>query len=308
MAKVTSFLSHFTGESNFSETGFVESPTNRCDMNGKMIGGGGSKRDPGRHVMIVKRAPAFPIFMKYFLTAFLLGIALAPGARVPVIFDTDMGNDVDDVMALAMLNSLQRRGHCELLAVTVSKDHELAAPFIDAINTFYGNPDVPVGTVRNGATKDEGKFLKLANATTADGKLIFPHDLRSGKDVPEAVGLIRKTLASQPDGSVVMIQVGFFTNLSRLLDSKADATSELTGEELVRKKVRLLSLMAGAFKPIDGNPRYAEYNVARDVPAAQSLANRWPTPAYGADLKSASPCLTRIKASSGIFNTSRIIP
>ncbi|MEO5917812.1 MAG: nucleoside hydrolase [Luteolibacter sp.] len=216
--------------------------------------------------------------MKHLLSAFLLGITPASAAPVPVIFDTDMGNDVDDVMALAMLHSLQHRGHCEVLAVTISKDHELAAPFVDAINTFYGNPDIPIGVVRNGATPDEGKFNQLANATAPDGKLIFPHDLRSGNDAPEAVALIRKTLASRADGSVVMIQVGFFTNLSRLLDSKPDDASPLTGEELVRKKVRVLSLMAGAFTPIDGNPRYAEYNVVQDVAAAQSLASRWPTP------------------------------
>lgn len=207
-----------------------------------------------------------------------LTIQFASAAPVPVIFDTDMGNDVDDVMALAMLHALQNRGHCELLAITISKDHELAAPFVDAIDTFYGRPGVPIGVVHDGATRDEGKFNSLANTKGPDGNRIFPHDLLSGKNAPDAVAVLRKTLADQADGSVVIIQVGFFTNLSRLLDSPPDASSELTGEQLVRKKVRLLSLMAGAFKPIDGNPRYAEYNVFEDRPAARTVALRWPTP------------------------------
>ena len=39
-----------------------------------------------------------------------------------------------------------------------------------------------------------------------------------------------------------------------------------------------LSLMAAAFQPIDGNPRYREYNVVQDVKSCQTLAARWPTP------------------------------
>lgn len=215
--------------------------------------------------------------MNRFLGFLVLGLQLAAADPVPVIFDTDMGNDVDDVMALAMLHSLESRGHCKLLAVTVTKDHPLAAAFVDAVNSFHGRPDIPIGVVRDGATKDEGKFNGLANASD-NGKARYPHDLKSGDAAPEAVGLIRKILAGQADRSVVLVQVGFFTNFSRLLDSKADEFSPLGGEELIRKKVRLLSLMAGAFQPIDGNDRYREYNVVQDIPAARQLAERWPTP------------------------------
>lgn len=44
---------------------------------------------------------------------------------VRLIFDTDIGNDVDDALALGVIHALQSRGECELLAVTVSKDHPL---------------------------------------------------------------------------------------------------------------------------------------------------------------------------------------
>ena len=65
---------------------------------------------------------------------------LAPAARaespvpVPVIFDTDIGGDCDDVAALAMLHALESRGRCRLLAVTVTGDHPQAAPFVDCVN------------------------------------------------------------------------------------------------------------------------------------------------------------------------------
>ena len=51
---------------------------------------------------------------------------------VKLIFDTDIGNDVDDVLALGLIHALQSRGQCELLAVTITKDQPLAAEFVDA--------------------------------------------------------------------------------------------------------------------------------------------------------------------------------
>ena len=199
------------------------------------------------------------------------------GAADPVrlIFDTDIGNDVDDVLALGMIHALQSRGACELLAVTVSKDHELAGPFADAVNTFYGRPQIPIGVVRAGATRDEGKFLGMVRA---GAKPSYPHALKSAADAPEAVALLRKVLAAQPDGSVVIVQVGFATNLARLLASPGDAASPLTGKELAAKKVKLVSAMFGAYKPDGGVSMHREYNVTEDLPAAKKFAAEWPTP------------------------------
>jgi len=195
---------------------------------------------------------------------------------VAIVFDTDIGNDVDDVLALGLIHALVSRGECELLAVTITKDNPLAAPFTDAINRFYGRGDVPIGMVRGGVTPEDGKYLPLATARTGD-RFRYPHGLASGSEAPEAVGLLRRCLAGRPDGSVVLVQVGFFTNLARLLDSPPDADSPLAGRDLVARKVRLLSVMAGAFAPINGAP-HREYNVVTDLPSARRLAAGWPTP------------------------------
>ncbi|MBI1345667.1 nucleoside hydrolase [bacterium] len=204
-------------------------------------------------------------------------ITLPAAEPVGIIFDTDMGNDVDDALALGMLHALESRGQCRLLAVTLTKDHPLAGAYVDAVNTFYGRGDIPIGTVRNGKTPEPSKFLPLATAMD-NGQLRYPHDLLSGNDAPEAVSLIRKILAEQPDQSVKLVQVGFSTNLARLLDTPGDAASPLTGRELLMKKVIELDIMAGAFTPINGNPRYLEYNVIKDIPEAKKLAANWPTP------------------------------
>ncbi len=168
-----------------------------------------------------------------------------PPEPLPLIFDTDICGDCDDVLALAMIHAFQTRGDCRLLAVTVSADHELAAPLVNALNTFYGRGAIPIGVVGQGGYAAKSKYLDVVNQRD-DGRYRYPHALESGKSAPTATSVLRKALASQPDDSVVIAQVGFSTNLARLLDSPADDVSPLSGLELVRRKVKLLSLMAGA--------------------------------------------------------------
>jgi inosine-uridine nucleoside N-ribohydrolase len=212
------------------------------------------------------------------LLGFALGLAVTAQAEpLRVIFDTDVGNDVDDALALAMLHSLESRGECKLLAVTLTKDSPHAVAFTDVINTFYGRGDIPIGRVKNGKTPEPGKFLQVVTeARDASGVLLYPRRLAADTAVPEAVALLRKTLAAQPDGSVVLIQVGFFSNLARLLDSPPDAVSPLAGRDLVARKVKLLSAMAGRFT----DKKSKEYNVYIDTPASQQLCRDWPTPIY----------------------------
>lgn len=205
-------------------------------------------------------------------------LAIAADCRaepLAVIFDTDMGNDVDDALALGMLHALQSRGKCQLLAVTVTKDHPQSAAFVDAVNTFYGRGEIPIGVVRKGPTPADSKFTVLADQLD-NGQQRYPHDLASGADSVEATQLLRQVLSRQADQSVVIVQVGFSTNLARLLDSPADDHSPLDGVELVRKKVRLLSAMAGAFTAIGKNARFCEYNVVKDIPSARRVFHDWP--------------------------------
>jgi inosine-uridine nucleoside N-ribohydrolase len=209
--------------------------------------------------------------------AFAARSAEAIGKRpIPLLFDTDVGNDVDDALALGVIHALVSRGECELVAVTITKDHPLSASFVDAVNTFYGRGDIPIGVVRNGPTPESSKFTGLANVRDGD-ELRYPHDLLSGADAPEAVALLRRTLAAAEDGAVVIVQVGFSTNLARLLKSAPDETCPLSGIDLVQKKVRLLSVMAGSFAATSDRP-LREYNVKMDIASAQTLVSSWPTP------------------------------
>ena len=186
----------------------------------------------------------------------------------PVIFETDMGNDVDDALALDMLYKYQDSGLIKLIAISTNKNSKYSAPYIDILNTWYGYPDIPVGVVKNGANSqgDSHDYAQTVCEYT-------PAFKRSKDTFPESVALYRKVLANQPDHSVIIISTGFSTNLARLLQSKGDSYSPLDGRALVAKKVKLLSMMAGNF---EGN-KVIEYNVLRDVPAAKEVFEQFPT-------------------------------
>lgn len=108
--------------------------------------------------------------MKYpVLLLFSLVAVAGVSAPLPVIFDTDMDSDVDDVAALAKLHVMADRGEVELLGVMVSGHNEWSAPCIDAINTFYGRPDLPIGLVsgKRGVRQDSAFARKVAEAFRA---------------------------------------------------------------------------------------------------------------------------------------------
>ncbi|HEV3342420.1 MAG TPA: nucleoside hydrolase [Pirellulales bacterium] len=223
---------------------------------------------------MAKSAIAFLLIMTVGFSSKLV-IGVEGPAPVPLIFDTDVGNDIDDALALGVIHALRSRHECRLLAVTINKDEPSCAPFVDLVNTFYGEAAVPVGLVRNGKTPEASRYTGPVVEARDNGRLRYPRDLASGRDAPDAVELLRETLAGQPNGSVVIVAVGFSTNLARLLDSPADDRIKQTGLELVAAKCRLLSMMAGQF---GGNERRPEYNVVTDLPSASSVFARWPTP------------------------------
>lgn len=197
---------------------------------------------------------------------------------IPLVFDTDMGNDIDDALALGLIHALQSHGRCKLLAVTLTKDNRYAGPFVDLVNTFYGRGDVPIGVVRNGMTPDDGKYLRPIVTALDNGQPRYAHRLCDGRDAPEATAVLRNVLAAQADNSVVIVQVGFSTNLARLLDSKPDDASPLDGLALVKRKVRLLSAMAGHFGPLRAGQVFKEYNIVTDLRSARKVVQEWPTP------------------------------
>ncbi len=156
-----------------------------------------------------------------------------------IIFDTDIGGDTDDLGAIAMLHNYVTRGDCELLAIMCWSDDEYAVPAIDAINRFYLHPKIPIGVRKDGTSTSETNYnQEIAN--NFEYKLTY-------KDVPETVDLYRKILGSAADSSITIISVGPLKNIQRLLQSKADKYSPLSGSDLISKKVKEFVIMGGKF-------------------------------------------------------------
>ena len=194
------------------------------------------------------------VFLAILLTACFFNTCIRAEEIPVVIFDTDIAGDVDDVLALAMLHTLADRDELRIAAVTVSKSHPLNGPMVDAVNTFYSRPNIPIG-VTKGSYPRESKYLELVKVRDA-GVFRYPHRLMQSSDAPDAIQVIRRVLAGAQKKSITIIQVGLAVNVADLLESPADEISPLVGIELVREKVKLLSIMAGAFNPIHGNTRY----------------------------------------------------
>lgn len=219
--------------------------------------------------------------LKYFAGVVALCAAFGTGCSgavseetpVKVIFDTDMGNDIDDALALDMLYKYADEGRITLLGITSNKEeHPASVEYIDILNTFYGYPNIPVGRIREGANCDrENSFVAQ---TSRDGD--YKRTISDYDALPESAELLRRLLASQGDGEVTLIAVGFSTNLQRLMASGPDAVSSLDGMELIRRKVKHLYMMAGEFEQAEG--KSAEYNIRIDRNAAQELSKSGPRP------------------------------
>jgi inosine-uridine nucleoside N-ribohydrolase len=239
-------------------------------------------------------------------------VALPSSLPPAVVVDTDL--HFDDLLSLSMLHALADRGELRPIGITISNDARglpksegKRAAYVDAVNTFHGRPDLSIGIQREPndparvaayakrmAERDPAAarpdYLQQLDATMQlivgrrrGGKRIYPHDLTRDGKAPDAVPMLRRLLAREPDNSVVLVQIGYATNFAALLDSVPDAASPLSGFELVRRKVWLLSLMGGTWRAYEADretrqPGTPSTNFRIDSPAARKLFAQWPTP------------------------------
>ena len=214
---------------------------------------------PNGYVLNMK--PGFRFYLETFIpdeafAGIIEELMLEPPVeKKKVIFETDMCLDVDDVGALAVLHNLANSDEAEILAVSFNEVHPSGAAAIDAINTWYGRGDLPVGIYKgNLPDPDPSPYL--------DAVAKVPHDLDS-ESAPSSLDVYRQVLANQPDGSVTIISVGFLNNLNDLLEAEP---------ELVKKKVKELVIMLY----LDGDSfQLSRHNLQNT--SLNTILN-WPTP------------------------------
>ncbi len=214
----------------------------------------------------------------------VIGCAAPPAISEPVavILDSDIGPDCDDAGAAAVLNALADNGEAEILAMMCCISSPWGAPCLQAINTYYGRGTTPIGTLKTEGFLSEPKDEKY-NKYIAHH---YPNSLKSCVSAPDAIDLYRQILSARPDKSVVIVAIGPLVNLKNLLASGPDRHSHLSGRDLVDQKVKLLSVMGGAF------PAGTEWNFQQDPEAARVVTQHWPSPIIFSGFEIGYPIMT----------------
>jgi purine nucleosidase len=172
-----------------------------------------------------------------------------PPSKRPIILDTDIGSDVDDAFAVALILGSPE---LDLLGVTTaSGDTQARARLAARMLWEAGRHEVPV------AAGEPGAPLPIDQARWADG-FTSPQLLSES-----AVDFLKNQFDKRP-GEITLVAIGPLTNVGALL--RADPS--------VAHKIKQIVLMGGSIAYGYGNPQpVAEYNIKMDVSAAQTVFN-----------------------------------
>lgn len=202
-----------------------------------------------------------------------------------VIFDSDLGNRVESVMALALLYGLDGRNEIRMVSVSVSKPSLESAALAEVMGRFYAGAvsgafaavgrTLPVGMADPDSSAGATPLLQaVLGRRNPDGSPAYQHGIHHPNDTAEVLALIRNALTSQHDQNCVMILAGPATNYARLLGVAG-------AREWIARKSKALIVAAGRFEGDGVCP-----NIAADPAAARRLFAEWPVPviAAGAEL------------------------
>lgn len=183
-----------------------------------------------------------------------------------IILDTDIGNDCDDAVALALLIKLAKSGKCVFDTVTTSTARKGAAACIKAIADYYGY-----------SIKNIGKMIPPL--LVCDSSDYYAQAVAKKYGVKDSnrnnIEVLRKKL-SETDGKVTFITIGPLTSLARFLKSGGDGISPLTGKQLFDSKVEEIYIMGGSFlnqEDAAKNSVIKEWNIVQDIGSAQYAVN-----------------------------------
>lgn len=170
-----------------------------------------------------------------------------------VLFDGDVGNRIDTMLALALLYGLDGKNECRAVVVTTSKSNLKSAATCDALAKFYAAGGfvraLPVGMPETG--KDE-KSTPLLEAVASK----YDHTIKQVNDTADVAAVLRNALTAQVDGNSVMIVTGPLTNAASLV--------ELAGaREWIARKAKALVFTEQA---------------KHDIAAAKQVLRAWPGP------------------------------
>lgn len=174
----------------------------------------------------------------------------APPARIPVILDTDIGDDIDDTWALVML--LKSPQFDLKLATTSCGKAEYRAKLLAKLLTVAGRTDVPVGLGAGGRTGAGGQEPWVKDYKLSD----YP-----GKIHEDGVAAVIDVIRKSPE-PVTVISIGPLHTMDAVLKRQPDIAGRAAFAGMYGS-VRVG--YDGAQKPS------AEWNVKANAPACQRV-------------------------------------
>ncbi|MHC4097424.1 MAG: family 16 glycoside hydrolase [Planctomycetota bacterium] len=176
-------------------------------------------------------------------------------AQTKVILDTDIGSDCDDAGAMAVLHKLADKGEVKILGIIYSSGkNKFGIGVCDAINTYYGRGDLPLGQNLNDDVGDPRDFFSKQIATDTS---TYHHDV-----INSAMDLV--SLEKEQDAGVTIVTVGHPIGLVHLLRDDE-------GVRLVKSRVsRWVAMGTGGWN-------FSKNGMAEYMP---ELLKKWPCELY----------------------------
>lgn len=175
--------------------------------------------------------------------------------KVPVLFDTDIGSDIDDAACLAYLLQEPR---CELLGITtVTGEPKERAKLASALCYAAGRKDIPI---HSGTEHPILVPLKQKVAQQKEKLSNWEHQKEFADNT--AVQFMKEVIESRP-GEVTLLAVGPFTNLGLLFATYPETA----------KKLKKLVVMGGVFTNRRPGVGPLEWNAIGDPHATAIVYN-----------------------------------
>lgn len=178
-------------------------------------------------------------------------------AQIPIVYDTDLGEDIDDLYALYLALFHPR---IKVLAVTtVHGDTQAKARLAAKVLRKAGFPDIPVGA-GIGMSRDRIRKKQVhprpEDAASFIG-YVSVEDEESAREFPTARSVIAKVLRTSP-APVTLVIEGAFSNIAQAIRNAGTC----------RANIRGIAAMAGETQRV-----MSEYNVVCDPEAADEVFN-----------------------------------
>lgn len=180
-------------------------------------------------------------------------------SKTPVILDTDIGTDIDDTWALGLM--LKSPELDVKLITTTTGDTHYRAKIVCKMLDIAGRADIPVGI---GIVQEMDLLAKRQVQWVKDYNL----DQFQGKIHENGIEAMIRTIMDSPD-VIKLICIGPLTNINIVLDWEPD----------IVKNAHFIGMQGSIYRGYNSQEGItAEYNVAKDIPAAQKvLSAKWHT-------------------------------